>query len=266
MERSRNGAPEGLSTAKMASLDDLVFNLQKYTPPLYPDLSKVNWQDVLSKLPPGSSLAQTRLGRNPMMILPDKDYAQFAPPDAEAFTSGQEVPFLAKMRRIVDYLRPESQAWRQADMLGERSPIVTAPRSVAARKVSRPISGDVISRNPNPDYIGHEAIHAFMEPVDRQVDWHQVLNLLSEEGKRNMMKNYGYSPQDTAREIPARAVTEPSSLIMSTNEGRALLSKYLEIARKYDPARAQRMAHYFGLAGSEKGDGVASLQRPNDVY
>jgi hypothetical protein len=138
---------------------------------------------------------------------------------------------------------------------------------VPQREFTGPAFGDLQAPSGlSPGSIPrHEAIHQFLGPVEDRLDTSKIAGLIGEEGLKRLYSR-GYDYASIMREIPARLATEPQSLGMSVDAGRDAMRKYIELLRQQDPSRAARLAKYLGLVGSEKGDGVAELQRPNDTF
>ena len=210
----------------MPALDDLMRKIRPFLP------------TMLGGYPEG--YAESRLGHQPMQVIPDAQWGQtlanYNIPPAYGFTA--KVGFSG----------------------GDK---IFVPQ----REYTGPFTGDLPAPSGSPPGTipRHEAIHAFLGPVESKLDTSKIADLIGQAGLQHLYgKGYNYS--DAMREVPARLTTDPASLGMTVDTGRDAMRKYIELLRQQDPSRATRLSKYLGLSGSEKGDGVAELQRPNDTF
>lgn len=117
----------------------------------------------------------------------------------------------------------------------------------------------------NAPILRHEALHTFLDRNTSQMPGSRIADMIGEDGMKALYGR-GYNWTQALREGPARFTTQPDTLMMSEGSGQDAMRKYLDLLRRQDPSKAARLAKYLGLVGSEKGDGAAELQRPNDTF
>ncbi len=181
---------------------------------------------------PGS--AQSRLSHGPVQAIPDNQWQQFQAQHGIGNTYGfSQGPSANNMTVYA----PQHQ------FLNQSGPGAGTPR--------------------------HEAIHQFLGPAEDKLDYNKVAALIGPQGIAQFRSKYPVynSNADTMSEIPARLATGGADAFgMSQGSGQDAMRKYIELLRQTDSSRATRLSKYLGLSGSEKGDGVAGLQRPNDTF
>ena len=208
--------------------------------PLLEELSRriiAQLPTFLGGMPEG--YAESRLSHTPMQVVPNDQWGQ------------------VQQQQGV----PPAYGFTQFNAFGQ--PHTFVPQ----REFTGPFTGDLPGPGGPPGTIPrHEAIHAFLGPVENKLDLSKIAALVGQSGLQHLY-GMGYkSPADQASEIAARLTTDPASLGMSVDTGKDAMRKYIEMLRQQDPSRATRLSKYLGLSGSEKGDGVAELQRPNDTF
>jgi hypothetical protein len=214
--------------------------------PLLEELSRriiAQLPTFLGGMPEG--YAESRLSHGPMQVVPDAQWGQQTkdnPSNVYGYTA-QAGP-----------TQRDTVFVPQREFLGNYSGDLQAPSGLPPGSIPR-----------------HEAIHQFLGSVDTKLDPSKIIGLLGQNNYNRLTAptsqgGYGYNPFDAMREVPARLTTDPTSLGMSAGSGQDAMRKYLELLRQTDPSKATRLSKYLGLSGSEKGDGVAELQRPNDTF
>lgn len=214
--------------------------------PLLEELSRrimAQLPTFLGGMPEG--YAESRLSHGPMQIIPDAQWGEQTknnPSNVYGYTAQ-----IGPMQRDT----------------------IFAPR----REFTGPQFGDLQSPSglPPGSIPRHEAIHQFLGSSDTKLDPSKIIAMIGQDKFNHLTTptsqgGFGYSAFDAMREVPARLTTDPSSLGMTAGSGQDAMRKYLELLRQSDPSRATRLSKYLGLTGSEKGDGVAELQRPNNTF
>lgn len=213
--------------------------------PLLEELSrKIRAQlpNFMSSYPQG--YAESRLSHGPMQVVPDQQWGQTQDPQhpSYGFTAQQGIG------------GADTVFVPQREFLGRYTGDLPAPSGLPPGSIPR-----------------HEAIHQFLGQTDTKLDPSKIIALIGQDRFNHLTAptsqgGFGYSAFDAMREVPARLTTDPGSLQMSAGSGQDAMRKYLELLRQTDASKATRLSKYLGLSGSEKGDGVAELQRPNDTF
>lgn len=183
--------------------------------------------------------AESRLSHGPMQVIPDQQWSNF-------LTSHNTPPSYGVTAQPVG--GRDTVFVPQREFLGNYSGDLQAPSGLPPGSIPR-----------------HEAIHQFLGPVEDRLDTSKIASLIGTSGMSHLYGR-GYDYTNALKEIPARLTTEPQSLGLDPSSGQDMMRKYLELLRQTDRSKADRLSKYLGLSGSEKGDGVAELQRPNDTF
>lgn len=115
--------------------------------------------------------------------------------------------------------------------------------------------------------IRHEAVHALLHGADSKLNTMAVESLVP--GDALVALSRYYNPQEISQEIPARAMTDPTSLMMYSDEGRTALRKYATMLETQGfKQQADKLRQYFNLTGKPQGirDNTQSFQKPNDQF
>lgn len=207
--------------------------------PLLEELSRrimAQLPTFLGGMPQG--YAESRLSHGPIQVVPNEQWGQTQDPQHPSYGFTRQEGLRGRDTVYVP----------QREFLGNYSGDLQAPSGLAPGSIPR-----------------HEAIHQFLGPAESKLDTAQIAALVGPEGMKHLF-GHGYNYSDAVREIPARLTTEPESLGMTAGSGQDAMRKYLDLLRQTDRGKADRLSKYLGLSGSEKGDGVAELQRPNDTF
>lgn len=238
----------------MPDLDELRRNLLNALPSFM-----AAGHDDLGGYVPGQ--AQTRLSHANAFVLPQDQYNQAV---KDFGVGGEEAMTLSAQPNALD---------KVLNFLGmSSSPIMRSASAGPTVVIPQPKNAIDPQWSNN---MTHEAIHALLNGADTKMNTIDVENLVPAQALVQLSRYY--NPQETAQEIPARALTDPTSLALKrtpesdpTNEaGKHVMRQYATMLEmKGFKQQADKLRQYFNLSGTPQGirDDTQSFQKPNEVF
>jgi hypothetical protein len=185
-----------------------------------------DWLTGQQSYPEGA--AQVRATHQPMQVVPDEQWGEVA----NALGGRNSFGFTTKG-------------------IGQSPKVYVPERETAAGTIQSPSGYDANARTPSgaipqSPVLRHEIIHQILSGTDQKLPITDVLNLIGESGRGALFgKNYNF--QQSAQEVPARLMTDPASMNMSSDAGQDAAMKYYEMIKKLDPIKAKKFADFAKL-------------------